>query len=95
MSENKEVNWKEVATALAQRVNFAMQHLKPASGTAGLMDIKTGEFTPWREYLAEGLETIPGVKVDREMMNLFDLPRTKRNKAIQKLKAERAAKEQQ
>lgn len=83
------VNWKDIAHALAQRVNFAMQHLKAPSGSAGMMDMKTGEFTPWREYMAEALEQMPGVQIDREIMSLLDLPPSKRRKAIAELKAKR------
>ena len=81
-----EPNWKEIAMQLAQRVNFAVQHLK---GSGGLLDTETGNIKGWRDYMAEGIEMVPGVKVDREILATLDLPPQKRRKAQLEIKARR------
>lgn len=73
-------DWKEVATTLAQRVTFALENLT-AKGSGLLLNINEGTTQHWREYMADGLESLPGVKVDREMMHTLDLPRTRQKKA--------------
>ena len=81
-------DWKEIAMGLAQRVNFACTNLKCPGG--GLMlNTKTGQATHWRDYMADGLELIPGIKIDREMMFTFDLPASKQKKARQEIKVKR------
>lgn len=84
-----EPNWKEIATGLAQRIDFAMRHLK-ANGSGLMLDMNTGKSQSWREYMADGMELFPGVVVDRELMHLLDIPRSRQRKAIEALKAERA-----
>lgn len=81
-----EPNWKEIAIQLAQRVNFAMTNLK---GTGGLLNPETMKVTGWREYLAEGMEMIPGVVIDREVMATLELPPAKRKAAQKEIKARR------
>lgn len=81
-----EPNWKEVALQLAQRVNFAMINLK---GTGGLLNTETMKVTSWRDYMIEGMEMIPGVKVDREVAATLDMPAAKRKKAQLEIKARR------
>lgn len=85
---NDETNWEDIAKGLAQRIDFAMRHLK-ANGSGLILNINTGESQHWRDYMADGIELIPGVKVDRELMHLLGLPRTKQRKAIAELKAKR------
>ncbi len=80
----REPNWKKIAEGLAQRVNFAVTYLK-APGSGQILNMKTGKGQSWREYFADGLEAVPGVKVDREIMHLYDLPWTKRKKALREL----------
>lgn len=92
---NKETNdatdWKAVAMELAKRVNFILTQVE--GGKAGfLIDNKNGGTRYWRDYMADGMEMIPGVKVDREIMHTMDLPKSKRAKAIAKIKANRASK---
>lgn len=84
-----ETNWKEIAMALAQRVNFAVTNC--GCKGAGLLDMETGKLTDWRDYLVEGMEMIPGVKVDREILSTLHLPRAKRKKAQTEIRAKRAA----
>lgn len=92
MSENQENHdWKAIATELARGLNFAITHMKPPSSSAGIMDMKTGSFTPYREYLVECFEKYPGVKIDREMLALCELPPAKRRKALKELQDRRAA----
>lgn len=87
----KEPDWKAIAMALAQRVNFAVTN---CDCKGGLVNLETGEATGWREYMVEAMEMIPGVKVDREILGTLHLPRAKRNKAqaeIRKRREEAAA----
>ncbi|WP_395026329.1 hypothetical protein [Comamonas odontotermitis] len=82
-------DWKEIALALARRVNFAVANCQCRSGF--LMDMETMKPTGWREYLVEAMEMIPGVKVDREILATLELPPSKRKKAQAEIKATRAA----
>ena len=78
------------ARALAQRVNFAMTHLD--GGSSAMMDMESGKLTGWRDYMAEAMEMIPGVKVDREILATMSLPKAKRRKEQQRIVAARNAK---
>ncbi len=80
-------DWKHIAIQLAQRVNFAVTNCK---ATGGMYNIKTGQITSWREYMAEALEMLPGITVDREMLATYELPPAKRRKAQKELREERA-----
>lgn len=88
MSEDK-TDWKEIAIQLAQRVKFAISNLDCRHN--GLMNLKTGNVTPWRDYMVEALEMIPGVVVDREILGTLSLPPAKRRKAQAEIRAKRAA----
>ena len=79
-------NWEEIARALAERVDFAVRHLK---GDNGFMDMETGAFKSWREYMADAMEMIPGCTVDREILATYSLPKSKRIKAIAEIKKQR------
>lgn len=81
-------DWKAIALALAQRVDFAVTNLHSKGG--GMLDLNTGKITGWREYMAEGLEMIPGIAVDREILATLELPPSKRKKAQAEIKAKRA-----
>lgn len=89
MTEKDNTDWKAIALALAQRVNFAMTRCSCGGGM--LLHAETGQLTPWREYMAEAMEMIPGVTLDREIMGTLDLPPAKRKKAQAAIKASRAA----
>ena len=75
---------------LAQRIDFSVRHCK-AGGTGILLHSETMETQSWREYMADGLEMIPGVKVDREILATLDMPPAKRKKAQAEIKERRAA----
>lgn len=86
---DKDVDWKKIAIELGQRVNFAVQHL---DGKTGLMfNSQSGEFTHWHDYFAEGLEMLPNVKIDREILATMRLPKRQGDKARKEIKARRAA----
>lgn len=89
MTDIQETNWKEIALALAQRVNFAMTHCDCKGG--GLLNTETMAVTPWRDYLAEAMEMIPGVVIDREILATLYLPQAKRRKAQAEIRARRAS----
>lgn len=89
---DENTDWKEIAMALGQRVNFAVTYCECKG--SGLLNEKTGQIQAWRDYMAEALEMIPGIKVDREMMATFSLPASKRRKAQQEIKARREAEKQ-
>ncbi len=89
--QSETTDWKSIATALAQRVNFAVSNCE-CKGSSGLLNLETGVVTPWRDYMVEALEMIPGVTIDREMLATLYLPPAKRRKAQAELKAKRAAK---
>ena len=75
--------------ALGQRVNFAVQRCDCKGG--GMINTETMELTSWRDYMAEALEMIPGVVVDREILATLNLPMAKRRKAQAEIRARRAA----
>ncbi len=84
--------WKAIAMALGQRVNFAITNLKAeGSGVLGNLDVDSREWQHWRDYMADGLEMLPGVTVDREMMHTLSLPRSKRKKEQDAILAKREA----
>lgn len=85
-----EPNWKDIACQLAQRVNFAITRLT-CSGSGLLLDLETGTSQHWRDYLADGVELIPGVTVNRELMHTFGLPRSKQKKAQAEIAAKQKA----
>ena len=82
-------DWKAVAFELAKRVKFALTQVE-GSKAGFLIDNKSGGTRHWRDYMADGLEMVPGVKVDREIMHTMELPMTKRKKAQAKILAERS-----
>lgn len=75
--------------ALAQRVNFAITQLHCKGSGGFMLNTKTMAMTHWRDYMADGLEMVPGVEIDREIMATFDLPRTKQKKAQAEIKKAR------
>jgi hypothetical protein len=92
MVEKDDTDWKAIALALAQRVNFAMGNLKcEGSGLLGNLEKPSSEWRHWTRYMAEAMEMIPGTKVDFEMLDTMALPRAKRKKAQAAIKASRAA----
>lgn len=89
-TEQKEdaTDWRAIALALARRVNFAVTNLSSKGG--GMVDLNTGKVTGWRDYMAEGLEMIPGIVVDREILGTLELPPSKRKKAQAAIRTQRA-----
>ncbi len=85
---DKEPDWKAIALALGQRVNFAVQRCDCKGG--GMLNTETMQITSWREYMAEALEMIPGVAIDRDILATLSLPPAKRKKAQAEIKAARA-----
>jgi hypothetical protein len=83
-------DWKAIALALGQRVNFAVQKCDCKGG--GMLDTETMKITSWRDYMAEALEMIPGVVIDREILGTLNLPLAKRRKAQAEIRAKRTAK---
>lgn len=89
MSEMQDTtDWKKIALALAQRVNFAVTNCK---SSGGLFNSDTGVITPWRDYMVEALELIPGCVVDREVLATLDMPPAQRRKALAQMRARKKA----
>ena len=65
--------WKSIAQGLYHRLNFAAAYGK-FSGFR--IDMKTGESQGTLDYLADGLELVPGVTVNREFLHMT--PKEKR-----------------
>ena len=82
-------DWKEIALALARRVNFAVTNLSCKG--YGMLDLETRKFQSWREYMAEGLEMLPGIVVDREILATLELSPAQRKKAQAEIEAKRTA----
>ena len=85
-------DWRAIATALGQRVNFAVRNLDcKGAGIIGNFDTPSSEWQHWRDYMADGLDQFPGMTVDREILHTLNLPRRQQKKAQEKIRAERAA----
>lgn len=86
MKTKKKPNWKTIALQLGQRVNFAISHLKSNGGSEIIIDTSTYDTRHWKEYFADAMELIPGIKVDREAMYAVSLPKRQRNAFFAKRK---------
>jgi hypothetical protein len=86
----KDTDWKDVAMALGQRINFVMRNCNLEGEI--LLNQDDATMISVREYLAQGIEMIPGIRVDREILATFDMPMAKRKKAQEKIMAARRAK---
>lgn len=85
----KEPDWKKIAHELARRCVFVATYIRDASGSGLVMNMKTGKAQHWRDYVADGIEMMPGVTVDRDMLHAQALPRSRRAKAIREIKERR------
>lgn len=83
----KETDWKEIAMELAQRVNFAVTNCECKGG--GMLNTETMKIQDWRSYMADAMDMIPGVKVDREILATLHLPKVKRLAEQKRIKAQR------
>jgi hypothetical protein len=81
---HNEKNWKEIAIALGQRVNYIISYCKPNLKTQ-MINLETREITTSVDYIADGLEMLPSVKVDREMLGAT---KAERKKISEKRKSE-------
>ena len=84
----QEPNWQEISKQLAKRVKFAISYCDCKGH--GLYNNESGKITPWRDYMVEALEMIPGIVVDREMLATLSLPKAKQRKAQSEIKSRRA-----
>ena len=80
-------DWKATAMELAQRVNFAVTNCDCKGG--GMLNTETMKVQDWRSYMADAMDLIPGVKVDREILSTLYLPKSKQKAAQAKIKDER------
>lgn len=88
MEERKQ--FKAAAVALVQRVNFAVTHLRcTGAGLLGNFDKPSSEWQHWTEYMADGIEMVPGLKVDREILATKRLPKAQARKEQAKILARR------
>lgn len=77
----KKPDWKKIAYALAQRVTFSVNHLSAKGESSGgglILNVKNGTTQHWREFMADGLEMMPGVTVDRELLHARTYSQRKR-----------------
>lgn len=77
-AENKDVDWKEIAMELARRLNFAVSNGK--FGTGFMLNMKTNKSESVLDYLADGLEMVPGITVNRERLHMTPAQRRKKAK---------------
>ena len=77
-----EPDWKNIAGKLMRQCEFALAALKADGWTGELMDTSGPTCTTrhWKEYMADTMELIPGVKVDRQAMHACSLPKKQRDK---------------
>ncbi|MCC5790937.1 MAG: hypothetical protein JJT75_15005 [Opitutales bacterium] len=79
-------DWKEIATVLARAVMFAAKH-DTSPGEVFGNDRKIQSKV---DYYCDALESVPGLKIDREMLGVIRLPKSKYKAALKKLEAQRA-----
>lgn len=72
---DQNVDWKQIAMELKQRLIFCLNHGKFGSGM--FLDFESGTTQSVKDYLADGLEMVPGVKVNRELMHMTPAQRRK------------------
>lgn len=82
--KEKAPDWKAIAIALGQRVNFAITRIE-AKGTGLLVDLNSGKSQHWHDYMLEGLEMLPGIKVDKDAFLALRLPAAQRRKRLKEL----------
>jgi hypothetical protein len=82
--EKVETNWPQIAWKLMRQCEFAISRLKADGWTGELMDTSGAEYTTrhWKEEMADAMELIPGLKVDREAMHAMSMPKKARDKWI-------------
>ena len=83
-----ETDWKSIAMALAQRLNFVLSAVEP-KGSPLMINIETGSMRHWHDYIADGIKMIPGVKFDEEAFMALRLPPAKRRKRMKEIMAAR------
>ena len=84
-------DWKAIAIALGQRVNWAISHISER-GTGLVLNTNTGESRHWKVYLAEALRMIPGVTINDDILAAHCLPAGEKRKRFKQL-AKRVSKE--
>lgn len=79
-----EPDYKTIAWRLMRQCEFSISRLKADGWTGELMDTSGAEYTTrhWKEEMADVMELVPGVKVDREAMHAMSLPKKARDKWI-------------
>lgn len=77
MKKLKPVEYEKIIRALGERVQFAINTLRPPAGGGTMMDMRTGKQQGWKDYCADALEMVPGWKVNRELMNMTPAQRRK------------------
>lgn len=86
--QTNELDWKSIAMELAQRVNFAVSHLK-ANGTGHLLNLETRQAKHWHDYMKEGLEMIPGTKINQDVFMALRLPSAQKKKRLKEIEMSR------
>lgn len=84
-------DWKAIAMALGQRVNWAISHISER-GTGLVLNTTTGESRHWKVYMAEALRMIPGVTINDDILAAHCLPAGEKRKRFKQL-AKRAEQE--
>lgn len=84
-NDNENIDWESIAKAQSSALLTCMNCLKAKGsgfGFVGWIDKETKQFNSkhWREIVADALEKMPGVKVDRDLCHALDLPKKQRDK---------------
>lgn len=90
-SPEDEIDYRAIAWKLMRQCEFALTKLKADGWTGIFYTPSTGKSRHWKEDMADAMDLLPGVKVDREMMHACSLPKKQREKEIKRIKAEREA----
>lgn len=77
-------DWKAIAMALGQRVNWAISNISER-GTGLVLNTTTGKSRHWKEYMAEALRMIPGLTINDDILAAHCLPPGEKRKRLKQL----------
>ena len=92
MSKNEqETDWQQVSNTLMHTIITILSCYKPDRKIYPIIDAQLGKQT-LNDFICDCMEQHPGCSIDREIMAINVLPKSKQKKARKKLKKKRAKK---
>ena len=92
MPENEQTtDWREISNILMNTIITILSCYKPDRKIYPIIDAQLGEQT-LNDFICDCLEQHPGCTIDREIMAINVLPKSKQKKALKKIEKKRAKK---